>query len=308
MRILLLGARGQLGSHLNRYLGTLGEVHCTVAPDQTAEGLGHPALAVDLADGGAVLKLVTRVAPQVIVNAAAYTAVDRAEDEPDLARTINSQLPQVLGQAAETLGAAVIHYSTDYVYPGIGESAMTEETPTGPLSAYGLSKLEGDLALQKVCSRAIILRTSWVYGPYGNNFVKTMLSLAQKRESLSVVGDQVGAPTATQTLVGGTCHILARCGINASANFKEKSGIYHLCDQGQTSWYDFAKKIFLLTSALPLVVKEVQRIPAAQYPTKAKRPGNSRLNCDKIKAAFGLRLPHWEVALEQSLPDIIAHR
>lgn len=295
MRILLLGARGQVGWELQRSLAPLGEL---IALDR-----GTPE-AADLARPDTLAPLVERVAPDVIVNAAAHTAVDRAESEPELAHTINATAPGVLARAAAARGALLVHYSTDYVFDGSGAHARTEDAPTGPLSVYGRSKLAGEQAVRENAGRHLILRTSWVYGARGQNFPKTMLRLAQERVELRVIDDQVGAPTGADLLADVTAHALRAMQAQPAV-----AGTYHVAAAGETSWHGLAE--FAIDTAralrpeLPWRVERIEPIPTADYPTPARRPLNSRLDTTRVQAAFGLQMPPWQAGVRRMLTEFL---
>jgi dTDP-4-dehydrorhamnose reductase len=295
VRILLLGARGQVGWELQRSLAPLGEL---IALDR-----GTPE-AADLARPDTLGPLVERVAPDVIVNAAAHTAVDRAESEPELAHTINATAPGVLARAAAARGALLVHYSTDYVFDGSGAHARTEDAPTGPLSVYGRSKLAGEQAVRENAGRHLILRTSWVYGARGQNFPKTMLRLAQERAELRVIDDQVGAPTGADLLADVTAHALRVMQAQPAV-----AGTYHVAAAGETSWHGLAG--FAIDTAralrpeLPWRVERIEPIPTADYPTPARRPLNSRLDTTRVQAAFGLQMPPWQAGVRRMLTEFL---
>jgi dTDP-4-dehydrorhamnose reductase len=293
--VLIAGAAGQLGRELQRSFGNFGEI---VAVDRES---------VDLAVPEQVRALVQQVKPSVILNAAAYTAVDRAESEPELAMAINAEAPRVLAEEARQKGALLVHYSTDYVFDGAKQGAWTEDDAAHPLSVYGASKLAGEQAIRQVGGPCLVLRTSWVYGPHGKNFLLTMLRLGSERESLSVVDDQWGAPTssialadATRTLVEGISE--RRFGTPASW-----AGLYHMTCGGSTSWHGFAEAIFaragnLLDGKGP----EVKPIASSEYPTAAQRPRNSVLSNARLKEKFGVELPTWESALDEVVARLTA--
>lgn len=295
MKILLTGKNGQLGFELQRALAPLGEV---VALDREA---------CDLHNAEALRELVRLVKPDVIVNPAAYTAVDKAELDPDTAFAINARAPGVLGEEATRIGALVIHYSTDYVFDGGKTGSYTEDDIPHPLSVYGSTKLAGERALAEASPRHLILRTSWVVGAHGGNFAKTMLRLAAEREQLSVVSDQFGAPTSAALLADVTAHLVRQYKVYDENSFP--FGIYHVTASGETSWYEYAR--FVLTQALalgrPLKAGPEQIIPlrAEQYPTTAKRPTNSRLDTRRFHATFDLRLPAWEEGVRHVLAQIL---
>lgn len=261
--------------------------------------LGRPAL--DLADAPSVARTVAAHAPRAIVNAAAYTAVDKAEAEPADAMAVNRDGAGALAAAAARHRIPFIHVSTDYVFDGRKETPYREEDPPTPLGAYGRSKLEGEAAVRAACPAAIILRTSWVYSAYGQNFVRTMLRLAETRDAVRVVDDQHGAPTAAADLAGAILDLLAQGAVNSDT---ESGGIYHLASSGETTWHGFAAAIFAGWARRGHRVPRLEPITTAQYPTPAQRPQNSRLNCSKIARAFGVRLPPWQASLERCLDQL----
>lgn len=295
MRILLTGKNGQVGFELQRALSVLGEV---VAVGQAE---------CDLADATAVRALVAKVRPDVIVNPAAYTAVDKAESEQALARAINAEAPRVLGEEAEGLGALVVHYSTDYVFDGILDRPYVESDIANPQGVYGLTKRDGELALEAATPRHVILRTSWVVGAHGANFAKTMLRLAAERDSLRVVADQWGAPTSAALLADVTAHVVRQWQRQEKETFPY--GLYHCAAGGETNWCDYAR--FVVAAAVragrPLKIdpESIQAISTADYPLPAKRPANSRLECTRFKQTFGLELPHWQLGLQHTLTSIL---
>jgi len=285
-RILLTGANGQVGWELRRTLSCLGEV---IALDSRA---------MNLADADAVRRTVRDIAPHTIVNPAAYTAVDKAESEPELARAVNAVAPGILAEEAERLGALLVHYSTDYVFNGSGDRRWREDDTCDPLNVYGATKLEGERAIQATDCRHLIFRTSWVYGARGSNFLLTMRRLMRERPELKIVADQVGAPTWCRDLAEATALVLSQFVSPASGFDPEPWGVYHMTNAGETSWHGFAEAIQALddfdetcapTHLLP--------IPSSEYPTPARRPLNSRLDNDKLEAAFGIRLQDWRSAL-----------
>ena len=293
MKILLLGKGGQVGWELQRSLAVAGEV-----------------TALDFDDGGDFTKpdeLLARVqalAPQVIVNSAAHTAVDKAESEPDLARQINATTPALLAIEAKRLGALLVHYSTDYVFDGSCNHARDEEAPIAPLSVYGVTKAEGEDAIRASGCQHLILRTSWVYAARGGNFAKTMLRLAAEREQLKVIADQIGAPTGADLLADLTTHMLRAARANPGL-----SGTYHAVAGGETNWHDYARFVieFARKQGKPIKVApdQILPIPTSDYPTPAKRPLNSRLSTAKLQQRFGLQLPHWQQGVERMLHEII---
>ncbi len=302
MKILLLGKNGQVGWELQRALAVLGEL---VALDRQGAG----GLCGDLADLAGLERTVQVLRPQVIVNAAAYTAVDKAESEAGLARRINAEAPGVLAQAAARTGALLVHYSTDYVFDGSGSAPWKEDDATAPLSVYGRSKLEGEQAIAAAGGRHLIFRTSWVYGARGGNFAKTMLRLAREREQLNVIEDQIGAPTGADLLADVTAHAIRHLLPPMRHNDLTPSGLYHLAAAGETSWHGYAR--FVLDhaqragQALKAGPGQVQPIPTSAYPTPAQRPHNSRLDTTRLQNTFGLHLPHWQAGVQRLLDEIL---
>ncbi len=285
MKILVIGAAGQLGRELNRSLACIGEI---VAFDRKQ---------LDLADSESLRTAVRTHAPAAIVNTAAYTAVDKAEQAPEIARLVNATAPAILAEEAKRAGALLVHYTTDYVFDGKKVEPYSEHDTPRPLSAYGRSKLEGEQSIAASDARHLILRTSWVYGLHGANFMKTMLRLGSEREELRVVGDQIGAPTWTRHLADVTAQILGR---RDSPN-----GLYHLTASGETSWHAYAQTIFDIAVQLGLMARApvVRRITSADYPLPAPRPKNSRLDCSRFTHDFDLTLPDWRVGLADCLAD-----
>jgi dTDP-4-dehydrorhamnose reductase len=284
MRILVLGRNGQVGAALTQSLQGLGEL---IALDRTQ---------LDLAKPEAIRTALRELQPQVIINAAAYTAVDAAESDEAAAFQINAIAPRVVAEESERLSATLIHYSTDYVFDGSKQGAWLEDDATAPLSAYGHSKLAGEQAIADVGGSHLILRTSWVYGLQGENFLLTMLKLAETRDELTVVDDQIGAPTWAVTIAEATAAILRYAG--EPAQLAALSGVYHLCAGGHTSWFGFAQAIFSHASVQKK--PKLRPITTAEYPTPAKRPANSLLNTDKFRHTFG-DLPRWEAALQHCM-------
>lgn len=295
-RIVLLGANGQLGHELARRLPALGALH-------TFDRSG-----LDLTNSAQIREIIRSIKPHLIVNAAAYTAVDKAEQEPGLARQINSAAPQILAEEAKRCNALLVHYSTDYVFDGQGDQPWTEDQPTAPLNVYGETKRAGELAIAATGCAYLIFRTSWVYGVHGANFVKTMLRLARERSELSIVDDQVGAPTSAQAITDTSIEILNQGKHAFYDYFLEYSGIYHLVCAGETSWYGFAQQIFSEARKCgeTLAVQDVQPIPGSQFPMPACRPMNSRLNTDKIQTHFSVSLPDWQSSLARCFPQILS--
>jgi dTDP-4-dehydrorhamnose reductase len=296
MRIVLFGGNGQLGWELQRALAPLGEVVAPAADD--------PLHAADFRAPERLAQTLRALRPAVVVNAAAYTAVDRAESEADLAHTINAAAPAVLAREAAALGAWLVHYSSDYVYDGSGSRARREEDPTGPLNAYGRSKLAGDQAVLASGCRHLVLRTSWVYAARGANFVRTMLRLAAERDALRVVDDQFGAPTGAELLADLTAQLLP-----AVQRRPELGGLYHACAGGETSWHGYARHLIARARALghPVRVGDdaIAGVPSRDYPTPAPRPLNSRLATDRLQAAFGLVLPPWQQGVDRVLAELL---
>lgn len=285
-RILLLGANGQIGWELRRTLGALGEV---VALDSRA---------LDLTDADAVRARVRAVAPACIVNAAAYTAVDKAESEPERAHAVNALAPGVLAEEAARLNAVLVHYSTDYVFDGSGEAPWREDDATGPLNVYGATKLEGERAIAAAGCRHLVFRTAWVYGLRGSNFLLTMRRLMRERPELKIVADRIGAPTWCRDVAEATAQVLAQVGVCGSAPDDVRWGVYHMTNAGETSWHGFAEAIRELDEFDETVVPaHLLPIPGSDYPTPARRPLNSRLDNDKLARTFGLRLRDWREAL-----------
>ena len=297
MRILLLGCKGQVGWELQRSLAPLGEL---VACDFDTPG----ALKADFADAPSLTALVQRVRPQLIVNAAAHTAVDKAESEPALAHAINAVAAGVIAREAQALGALLVHYSTDYVFDGSGDAARDEEAPTGPLSVYGRTKLEGEQFIRASGCRHLILRTSWVYAARGGNFARTMLKLAAERETLNVIADQIGAPTGADLLADVTAHAVRRVLAEPAL-----AGSYHCVAGGETSWFDYARFVIEWARAqgrpIRVAPDAIHPIPTRAYPTPATRPLNSRLDTRKLQRAFGLRLPQWQPGVERLLAEVL---
>jgi dTDP-4-dehydrorhamnose reductase len=297
MKILLLGKDGQVGWELQRSLTPLGEL---VALGRS----GAPGLCGDVADLQGLAQTVRQLRPDVIVNAAAHTAVDRAESEPELARTLNALAPEVLAQEAQALGALLVHYSTDYVFDGSGNAPRAETDAVAPLSVYGSSKLEGELRIQAAGCRHLIFRTSWVYAARGGNFAKTMLRLAQEREALSVVDDQWGAPTGADLIADVTAHAVRQV-----LQRSQDLGLYHLVARGETSWHGYARHVVeqarQIQPALPIKAQVIHPVTSSMFPAAAQRPQNSRLNTHKLQTTFGLQLPPWQQGVERMLHEIL---
>jgi dTDP-4-dehydrorhamnose reductase len=295
MKILLLGKNGQVGWELQRSLAPLGEL---AALDRHSQPCGDLSQPERLADAVRALR------PDVIVNAAAHTAVDKAESEPGLARTLNATAPAALAQAAAETGAWLVHYSTDYVFDGSGQRPWQEGNATGPLGVYGQTKLEGEQAIAASGCKHLVFRTSWVYAARGGNFAKTMLRLAQERERLTVIDDQHGAPTGADLIADVTAHAL-----RAALQQPALAGLYHLVASGETSWHGYASHAIArartLRPDLAWKVGDIAPVPTSAFPTPAKRPLNSRLNTQKLQQAFGLSLPHWQRGVDRLLAEIL---
>ena len=302
MKILLLGRGGQVGWELQRSLAVLGDL-VSLDFDTAANPDG---LCGDFSNLAGLAESVRRVAPDVIVNAAAHTAVDKAESEPDVARMLNALAPGVLADEARRLGAWLVHYSTDYVFDGSGKQPWNEDDAKAPLSVYGQTKLEGELAVAR-CPRHLTFRTSWVYAARGGNFAKTMLRLAGERDALTVIDDQVGAPTSAELLADVTAHAL-----RAAMARPELAGVYHCVAGGETSWHAYACFVLAQARALGWTLKagpdQVAPIKTASYPTPARRPLNSRLSTAKLQSAFKLQPPHWQVHAARMLHEITPHK
>lgn len=298
MKILLFGKGGQVGWELQRSLAPLGEV---VALDFDSQDLCG-----DFSNLDGLAATVRQVAPDVIVNAAAHTAVDKAESEPELARTLNALAVGVVAREAQKLGAWMVHYSTDYVFDGSGDQPWSEQSPTGPLSVYGRTKLEGEQLLQQHCNRHLIFRTSWVYAARGANFAKTMLRLAAERDALTVIDDQIGAPTGAELLADVTALALRRVVDEENAAL---AGAYHLAAAGSTSWHGYARFVinFAERAGVPLKATgdAVRAVPSSAFKTVAPRPFNSRLDTRKLRETFDLELPHWQAGVSRMLTETL---
>ncbi len=300
MKILLLGASGQVGWELQRSLAVLGDV--------TLAGIdAGMTVAADFSRPESLQGVVDAAAPDVVVNAAAHTAVDRCESEPDLARAINATAPGVLARAAAARGAWLVHYSTDYVFDGSGQAPWREDDATGALSVYGRTKLAGEEAVRASGCRHLVVRTSWVYGARGDNFAKTMLRLAGERETLSVVADQIGAPTGAELLADATAHMLRQV-TGAAPGAADAGGTYHLAAAGECSWHGYARHVIAYARGRgrPVRVADdaIRPIASSEYPTPARRPANSRLDTTKIRRTFALVLPPWQSGIERALDEM----
>ena len=294
LRILLFGKNGQIGWELQRSLGLLGQL---IALDRKSEGFA------DFERPQLLKKLIRELCPDVIVNAAAFTAVDKAEAEAHLASIVNAVALESLSEAAAESGALLVHYSTDYVFDGAGRRSWCENDVTCPLNVYGQTKLEGELAVTSSGCKHLIFRTSWVYAARGENFAKKMLRLARERERLMVIADQYGAPTGADLIADVTAHAIRGVLLNPKL-----SGLYHLVAGGETTWHGYANHVIArareLHPGLPWKVREIVPVPTIAFPTPAKRPLNSRLNTQKLQQAFDLNLPHWQDGVDRLLAEI----
>jgi dTDP-4-dehydrorhamnose reductase len=286
-RILLIGKIGQVGWELRRTLAPMARVTCVDFPD------------IDLTNGDSIRRWVREARPNIVINAAAYTAVDKAESEPDKAMKINGVAPGILAEEAKKLGALLVHYSTDYIFDGTKTEPYIETDAPNPLGAYGRTKLAGDEAVLAIGGAHLIFRPCWVYGARGQNFMLTMTRLAREREKLRVVGDQVGCPTWSRMIAETTTLALKQ--VVAASDSAAFTGTYHLASSGVTSWHGFADAIIKLMPAEGKKCTQVEAITTAEYPTPTKRPAYSVLACGKLERVFGLRLPHWEDSLKQVL-------
>ena len=300
MKILLFGKNGQVGWELQRSLAPLGEV---IALDH--DSTGHCG---DFTNLAGLTQTVQALRPNVIVNAAAHTAVDRAESEPELARTLNALAPDALAKAAQSVGAWMLHYSTDYVFDGSGDKPWRETDTPAPLSVYGKTKLEGEQLIQAHCARHLIFRTSWVYAARGGNFAKTMLRLAKERDSLRVIDDQFGAPTGAELLADISAHALRQV-LHREHPRADLAGLYHLSASGVTSWHGYAQLVLqaAFDAGVELKVKPqaVLAVPTTSYATPARRPLNSRLDGSRLQTAFGLTLPPWQQGVLRMLSETL---
>ena len=294
MKILLLGKNGQVGWELQRSLAPLGEV---IALDRQ----GGDGLCGDLADLDGLRNTIRQVRPDVLVNAAAYTAVDKAESDVLTAGLINAQAPGLMAQELHALGGWLVHFSTDYVFDGSGNTAWCETDRTAPLNQYGLSKLHGEQAIQASGCRHLVFRTSWVYAARGNNFARTMLRLAAERERLSVIDDQIGAPTGAELLADVSAHAIRQAVIQPGLG-----GLYHLAAAGETSWCGYARHVIdqARRDGAALAVQAIEPIPSSAYPVAATRPKNSRLDTGKLSRSFDLHLPDWKSGVSRMLMEI----
>lgn len=294
MRLLLFGSRGQVGWELSRSLAPLGEVIRLTRDSRDHCG--------DLTDPAGIGRSIEQLAPDIVVNAAAYTTVERAESEAALAQRVNAETPGRMAAAAHSVGALIVHYSTDYVFDGRLDRAYREADSTNPLNAYGRSKLDGEMAIADATASHLIFRTSWVYAPLGRNFLKTVLRLCREEPQLTLPSDQIGAPTAAELIADVTAHA-----IRATLQDPALAGLYHLSAAGATSWYDYARFI-AERAAAPVPGQQhavkIQPILTAERPGKAERPLNSRLDTERLRSAFGLSLPPWETGVERALAEL----
>lgn len=295
-RILLFGQAGQVGWELQRSLSVLGEV---ISLDKN-----NTQYCGDLSRLQELANTVRNIQPDVIVNAAAYTAVDKAQSEPELAHTVNALAPGVLAEEAQRIGAYLVHYSTDYVFNGIGHHAWKETDAPAPLNVYGQSKLEGEHRIMAACQKHLIFRTSWVYAARGNNFAKTILRLAKEREQLTIINDQIGSPTGADILADLTAHAIRQV-----IHFPRDTGLYHLAASGETSWYGYAQFIVNHARHLGIQLKTTSEaitpVPSSSFQTQAIRPYNSRLDTAKLRATFNLTLPNWQQGVARMLDEIL---
>ncbi len=296
MKIVLLGKNGQVGWELQRALAPLGEL---IALDRS--GLNE--WCGDLSYPQKLYQTIIDISPDIVVNASAYTAVDLAETDQKNADLINHITVAKIAEACAKIDALLVHYSTDYVFDGLGIRAFKEDDEIHPLNVYGLTKAHGEKAIQASGCNHLIFRTSWVFAAKGKNFMKTMLNLAQQREELSIIDDQIGAPTSAELIADVTAYSLIQV-----LNDKSKSGIYHLVASGETSWFEYAKYVFeqAENEGLDLAVKKVNPIPTTAYPTPAKRPHNSRLNNHKIQQSFHLVMPEWKVHVKRTVTELLS--
>ncbi|MNO26534.1 dTDP-4-dehydrorhamnose reductase [compost metagenome] len=299
MKVLLLGKDGQVGWELQRALVVMGEI---VALGRNPVSTSYGTLSGDLSDLDGLRQTIRAVAPDLIVNAAAYTAVDKAETEQELARKVNALASGVIAEEAKRLDALFVHYSTDYVFDGAGTSPWKESDSVSPVNYYGATKLEGEQLIVASGCKHLIFRTSWVYAARGNNFAKTMLRLAKERQILNIIADQIGAPTSAELLADVAVHALQKALIKP-----DLCGIYHLAPAGEASWHEYATYVieFARENGESLAVESINPIPSTQFPTPASRPLNSRLDTKKLRDAFSLHLPEWKVGVTRMLMEIL---
>lgn len=312
MRLLILGANGQLGRELTVALSPLGEIHVATRDGRTASG--SPARAADLTRPEQLVEVVREVRPDVVVNAAAYTAVDRAEEEPEVAHRVNAEAPGVIAEEATKAGALLVHYSTDYVFgERVGAARPWRESdPTAPLNAYGRTKLAGEEAIRASGCPHLILRTSWLYAGHGHNFLRTMLRLAVERDELRIVDDQTGSPTWTRPVAAATAAVLARSpsATPVAEGLADRGGTYHLAAAGATTWREYAIELFRAAHSLGLLpsVPVVAPVTTVEFAAPAPRPPYSVLDCAAMRETFGVRLPEWRQSLQACLAELAASR
>jgi dTDP-4-dehydrorhamnose reductase len=294
MRIVLTGVTGQVGRALS---GTLDELGTVVPADRSLLNLAEPSTIAEALD---------RLAPDLIINPAAYTAVDRAEDERELAFKVNAEAPGGMAQWAAARSVPLVHFSTDYVFNGQGEQPWREDSPTGPLSVYGSSKLAGEEAIRKAKGAHLIVRTSWVYAAQGTNFLRTIVRLARERAELKIVADQIGAPTSARVIADAVTKLLGADFAQLPDRFAQANGLVNIAASGETSWHGFAACIVdgLRRRAVPLAVQSILPLRTEEYPTKARRPGNSRFDLTRLSEVFAVKTPSWERALEPELDQV----
>jgi dTDP-4-dehydrorhamnose reductase len=301
MKLVLLGANGQVGFELQRALAPLGQLVCATRSGRLPGGAA--CASADLADAASIDALLAQERPDIVVNAAAYTAVDRAEDEPDAAQRANAEGPGQLARWCRSHDALLVHYSTDYVFDGRGTRPYREDDATAPLGAYGRSKFDGEEAVRASGARHLVFRTAWVFAARGQNFLRTMLRLGRERDVLRVVADQRGAPTPARWIANASALALARMPSSPDA---DRTGTFHLTAAGETSWHEFAEAIFADALAAGLIERApaVQAIGTADYPTRAQRPAYSRLDGRRLYDAFGLRLPDWRRGVAEIVAEL----
>lgn len=301
MKLLILGKNGQVGWELQRALQPLGEV---LALDRYQDTKTQ--YCGDIANFDAIARVITQFRPNIVVNATAYTAVDQAETDLEQADLINHLAVKHLAEQCKTVSALLIHYSTDYVFDGQGQTAWQETDEKAPQNAYGNTKLAGEIALEQSQAKFINFRTSWVYGTHGNNFIKTMLKLAKSKDELNIIVDQIGVPTGAALIADVTAQVIRYYDFNPDQHH-DLHGHYHLAPQGETSWYDYAQFIFekARKKGIELQIKQVEAIPTTAYPTPAKRPLNSRLNTQKLQQTFYIHLPEWQQGVEHAIAEMI---
>ncbi len=301
MKLLILGKNGQVGWELQRALQPLGEV---LALDRHQDAKTQ--YCGDITNFDAIARVITQFRPNIVANATAYTAVDQAETDLEQADLINNLAVKHLAEQCKTVSALLIHYSTDYVFDGQGQTAWQETDEKAPQNAYGHTKLAGEIALEQSQAKFVNFRTSWVYGTHGNNFIKTMLKLAKSKDELNIIADQIGVPTGAALIADVTAQVIRYYDFNPDQHH-DLHGHYHLAPQGETSWYDYAQFIFekARQKGIELQIKQVEAIPTTAYPTPAKRPLNSRLNTQKLQHTFYIHLPEWQQGVEHAIAEMI---